>query len=448
MQIDKLLLARCRTLVEAKLGWGDSKEWSNADFEALSENILEETGVSLSVSTLKRLWGRIKYASKPQAATLNALAQFVGYASYRDFELAEKQQEVVPNKVVSTKPAEAVFAKTSIEKRASEKRPISKSAIWSIGLVMGIGLSLFLAFSLSQKQRQERPAPAKYSFSSHPVAAGIPNSVVFTFDVSQAKTDCLFVQQTWDESKRFTIKKGQHEATSIYYYPGFFTAKLTVDSIVVKQHKLLVKTDGWLPMVEHQPVPVYFKPEESTRNGAFGLSIEQLASRSILMQPEVPSVLYYYIDDLGDLSSDNFTLETSVRNTFSTGSGACQKSQVVVLCENSMFVLPLSIPGCTSAIDAFVPGRLIKGSKTDLSKFGVDFKDWAELRLAVKDKAVEVFLDEKSILKTAFSFNAGRIIGVGYSFEGTGLVDYVRLYNGAGKVAFREEFQPAVTSSR
>ena len=184
------------------------------------------------------------------------------------------------------------------EKRLFQESPLSKSAIWSIGLVTGIGLSLFLAFSLSQKQKKDSKSAAQYSFSSRPVAAGIPNSVVFTFDVSQAKTDCLFVQQSWDESKRFRIERNQHEATSIYYYPGFYRAKLTVDSAVVKQHKLLIKTDGWLPLVVQEPVPVYFKPEESTRDGVFGLSIEQIESRNILMQPEAPNVKYFNVQDL------------------------------------------------------------------------------------------------------------------------------------------------------
>lgn len=441
MKIDKSLVAHCRALVEKKLDWGESQHWTNVDFEVLSEKILEETNTSLSTSTLKRLWGRVKYSSTPQAATLNALARFAGYSSYRDFELAHDKHASMGKETATTNPTEVAFTnKASTKKATLPKHSFSESAIWSIGLIMGFALSLLIAFSLSKRKAEEQSAPARYSFSSRPVAAGIPNSVVFTFDVSEAKTDCLFVQQTWDSSKRFKITKDQHEATSIYYYPGFFRAKLTVDSTVVKQHKLLIKTDGWLPMVERQPVPVYFKPEECTRNGALGLSTEQLASRNIPMQPEVPAVFYYYVDELGNLSSENFTLETSVKNTFSAGSGACQKSQVVVLCENSMFAIPLSIPGCTSALDAFVPGKLIKGSKADLSKFGVDFRDWVELRLAVRDKAVEVFLDKKSILKTAFSFNAGNIIGVGYGFEGTGLVDYVRLYDKEGKVAFREEF--------
>ena len=241
-------------------------------------------------------------------------------------------------------------------------------------------------------------------------------------------------------SKRFIVGKDQHEATSIYYYPGFITAKLTVDSTVVKQHKLLIKTDGWLPMVEREPVPVYFKPEESTRDGAFGLSAAQLASRNIATQPEVPVAFYYYVDDFGTLSSDNFTLETRVKNTFSVGSGACQKTQVVVLCEQGFFVIPLSIPGCTSALDAAIPGKVIKGSKADLSRFGVDFKDWAKISLEAKDKRVEVLLNGTPVLRKNFSANAGKVVGIGYSFEGTGLVDYARLYDGEGKVVLAEEF--------
>ncbi len=440
MQNDKVLLTHCCALIEKKLGWGESERWTNADFEVLSEKIQVETGVSLSTSTLKRLWGRVRYSSTPQAATLNALAQFAGYPSYRDFALSQ-EQTIDPKKAAFKNSIESTSASEVPTKKVPlPQRTFSRSIIWSIGLAMGFGLSLLIAFSLSTSPTRELPPPPSYAFSSRPVATGIPNSVIFTFDVSQAKTDCLFVQQTWDTSKRFAIEKDQREATSIYYYPGFFRAKLTVDSTVVKQHKLLIKTDGWLPMVERAPVPVYFEPEESTRNGAFGLSAEQLASRNISVQPEVPSVLYYYVDDFEALFADNFMLETRVKNTFSLGSGACQKTQIVVLCESGFFVIPLSIPGCTSTLDAAIPGKYIEGSKADLSKFGVDFNDWAEVRLEVKDKRVEVLLDDLPVLRKKFSSNAGKVVGVGYSFEGTGLVDYARLYDGEGKVVLRAEF--------
>ena len=105
-----------------------------------------------------------------------------------------------------------------------------------------------------------------------------------------------------------------------------------------------------------------------------------------------------------------------------------------------MFAIPLSVPGCTSAIDAYLPGKPVRGSKTDLSKFGVDFSDWARLRLSVKAKTVEILLNDKPVFSTSFSFDAGKIIGVGYSFEGTGLVDYARLCDENGEVVFGEEF--------
>ena len=94
MQYDERLFAECRKQVEAKLGWGDSKGWTNADFETLSEKILQETGVNLSTSTLKRLWGKVKYDSVPQVATLNALARFAGYENFREFEIAHKKNTI------------------------------------------------------------------------------------------------------------------------------------------------------------------------------------------------------------------------------------------------------------------------------------------------------------------------------------------------------------------
>ncbi|WPQ63248.1 hypothetical protein SIO70_00025 [Chitinophaga sancti] len=49
------------SLIETRLNWGKSSEWTNYDFEKLSVAIQDKTGVTLSVTTLKRLWGKLKY---------------------------------------------------------------------------------------------------------------------------------------------------------------------------------------------------------------------------------------------------------------------------------------------------------------------------------------------------------------------------------------------------
>src|SRR5262245_48383206 len=79
------LVQLCLKKVEMVLGWGDSHSWSTQDFETLSRKILSTTGVNLSVATLKRIWGKIKYDSRPTVTTLDALARFGGYESWRHF---------------------------------------------------------------------------------------------------------------------------------------------------------------------------------------------------------------------------------------------------------------------------------------------------------------------------------------------------------------------------
>src|ERR1700753_32213 len=78
-------LERCRHLIEASLNWGDPASWTNEDFEELSDRIFEKTEVRLSVSTFKRIWGKVKYEHSPTTATLNALARYAGFESWRAF---------------------------------------------------------------------------------------------------------------------------------------------------------------------------------------------------------------------------------------------------------------------------------------------------------------------------------------------------------------------------
>ena len=79
-EIEKLL-----KLIEGKLDWGESNTWQGKDFEKLNQLILDETGVSLSASTLKRVWGKVEYNHLPSVTTLDALAKFGGFENWRSF---------------------------------------------------------------------------------------------------------------------------------------------------------------------------------------------------------------------------------------------------------------------------------------------------------------------------------------------------------------------------
>ena len=80
--MNRELLKYCLLQIERKLGWASSALWLNQDFELLSEKIFDEVNVKLSITTLKRVWGKVNYASEPSISTLNALAQFIGYQNW------------------------------------------------------------------------------------------------------------------------------------------------------------------------------------------------------------------------------------------------------------------------------------------------------------------------------------------------------------------------------
>src|ERR1700749_3680397 len=118
MEKEKQLLLLCRKLIEQSLNWGDSIIWGNDDFEQLSEKIFDKTKVQLSVSTLKRIWGKVRYENFPTSATLNALACYLDYESWRDFRQKNQDNESfqLPPNEVKNKEAEPVKANPSSPK--------------------------------------------------------------------------------------------------------------------------------------------------------------------------------------------------------------------------------------------------------------------------------------------------------------------------------------------
>lgn len=74
----KLLLKE----IENSLG---KKLTSPADFESLSDSILNRNHAYVSRTTLMRLWGYISENVRPSRTTLDILSRFVGYSGWEEF---------------------------------------------------------------------------------------------------------------------------------------------------------------------------------------------------------------------------------------------------------------------------------------------------------------------------------------------------------------------------
>jgi hypothetical protein len=439
VQRDDILINECRSCIEDQLGWGSSDRWNMQEFETLSEEIREKTGIYLSVTTLKRLWGKVKYESKPTITTLNALAKFVDFESWRDFRKSRNAAGHPEKIILEEDSTEAIQDSLPSILQFKQKKLFLRAGLMSLVALIAAGSFYFFT---SWKYRSVDVSPDKFFFSSKKiVSSGVPNSVVFDYDATAASvSDSIYIQQSWDSHLAKRVSPTDHRHTSIYYYPGYFDAKLVVNREVKKEHSLIITTEGWLPLAEAEPVPVYFKESDAIQNGQLSLSEAQLRSNNISMQPEIPWVDYFNVRSFDGVTSDDFIFETEVRNDYHTGSAACQLSKIMLLTEGSAIIIPLSIEGCVSDLSLFLIDHAIEGKKEDLSGFGCDLSQWAKVRCEVKSGKASFFVNDQLAYQTAINGGASKITGIVYRFQGTGSVNSVKLCKSDGTLVYEDNF--------
>ncbi|QEM09596.1 hypothetical protein [Mucilaginibacter rubeus] len=428
MEKEKQLLLLCRQLIEQMLNWGDSNIWGNDDFEQLSQQIFDKTRVQLSVSTLKRIWGKVRYESFPNAATLNALAGFLDYTSWRDF-----RQHYQVNGVVE-QPAETISHEIPIPPAIPPSKPHMRYVWFGSAVLLVLGALFFMS-----SKRNKPVDPASIKFSSKKVSDDLPNSVVFNYDASAFHSDSVFIQQSWDPNRREQVPGDGKQFTSIYYNPGYFIAKLIVDGYVKKTTSVFIKTKGWKGILDHQPIPVYLSPEEIKGQGFMGIDAKLMQQKLGIPVFNNTWVKFANIREFPGINADNFTMDCTLRNTSTPGESACAKADLTILGNGTAIVIPIVNKGCISDMGILTGTAWVSGKDHDLSAFGTDMSQFQNLRCTVKDHFLRIYLNDKQIFEFKQADTMGRIVGIRFEFEGPGEVKQYKLETPGGAV-YAEQF--------
>ena len=435
---EAVYLEKCLRLIEAKWQRGASAEWKSYDFEKLSMDICESTGVSLSISTLKRVFGKVSYTNLPSVHTLNTLARFVGYEDWTAF----RQQHAAPASIPTIPATPASHTSTSSPTSAFASAPIPSAphasasparrhplTHWWPLLILPIAL---LGYSVLNRKTGNHPLPlAGFAFSCNKaVSEGVPNSVVFHYKAPVASTDSVFIVQTWDMRRKKAVPANGSEYSAIYYHPGYFNAKLVVDTQIVMTRNLMISSGGWLGLVENDPIPLYFTKDELRKKEGVGVDSATLARYHLSLLPEAPRVRLFYIKDLGNLSDADFSFETTLSNGFNQGSGVCQYVEVLIQCKNDVFIIPLVAKACIGNIYLWTPGKGITSQEADLSGFGCDLTQWSTLKVVSIHRQVSFFVNGHQAASVSFTHEPSDIVGVQYRFTGTCAVRSARFTTG------------------
>jgi len=424
-------IEKCKHLIECRLEWVANTEWKNRDYEYLSELIYDKTKISISISTLKRIWINNQMRI-PHVSTLNALATFLDYENWNEFKTKLKNE---------IKPA-IINSNSSINK----KKVLLKPYIISFLLLIIVS---FLFYSLTNSNRKRIISKHLINktdlvfTSKKTVLAGLPNTVVFNYDLSKIAFDSAFIQQDWDKRRRRKIVKENHFHNCIYYYPGFYTAKLIVDDQTIKTFPLFIETNGWIAVYEkkyYQEVPIYLKNIDLIKNKSLYVSVADLKTNQIENDKDF-YIAFYNARDFGNINCDNFSLETEVKNNPKDGGLTCGYTSISIQGKDGMMTAKFSEKGCTSEVFINFGNVYLAGSKNDLSAFGTDLLNWRNIKYKVVNKQVKILIDNKEIYQLKYDKEIGKLTSISFHFYGCGAVRMVKLFDKDNKVVYDDDFK-------
>lgn len=403
---DQEALNRLRSAIEDKLGWGQGTEWGGADFERLSDLVFDETGNRLSVSTLKRLWGRTSANVRASRTTLDILSTFVGKESW----LAIKG-EVLPITAGKTK----------------SRGSIRRFVLGSI-LVVLLLMALVLVSALYPAKSYDLSSAinvSRVSFSVEKVTTGIPNTVIFRYDLDGQIVDSLELQQSWDARRREVLDPKQNLVTSTYHSPGYYLAKLIADGIVLdSQHVYLPSNGVEVVEIREEGDEVLYWPKVPWIWQQGRLSYEPEVKR----REKPDNLLGYQLSNLlptPAISEDTFTLEMELRLSPETGDNHCNPVSIFLTGAEDIYYFGLGHPGCAGEFQCFFGGKSISGKHRDLSDLGFFPEEWVSIVVAKSGNELNLKVNDNTLTISTQVPSIGSIGGI--SLQSQGLIELRRL---------------------
>lgn len=350
----------------------------------------------------------------PTGTTLDTLARFAGFESWRAFTRQHAASEIAP-KVIEVLPDKA-----------------TKKSGWWFKIALLVISVITIAFAGWYVKKKSTPVITAntYTFNSRPVTRGIPTSVVFNYNAASASEDSVFIQQSWDNSKRTAVDRNLHQHTSVYYRPGFFKAKLVVNNTIVKEHPLLIPTNDWLGLIAQEPIPVYLKKEEFVSKNGIQLPLKSIKEKNIALRPQPPITEYYNVGNFNPVPLKDFNFSVEIQNDYNEGAATCQFINIILITDNVPIIIPLSAPGCVAELSLSDGDAMVSGKNTDLSGFGADLSKWVKVSCRSTPGKIEYYLNDKLVYASAQPAKKVNIVGMGYLLQGTGSVKKIKLHSG------------------
>lgn len=410
----------CKKQIEQKFSFGNGNGYTQRDLEVLCSHIEQKTGVIISLSTMKRLW-KDSYKQSPQLATLNALAMLLDYKDWQGFKLANQKK---PN--AKQTPHWAILTLVSLT-------IVGALIFWLAVKTVGSRNDK----SLNQTPKINGPVHFKASTT---VTSGIPNTVIFSYDVSNVVADTFYIQQSWNPDHRVGLNSKDSVLTSIYYESGFHRARLIANDSVIARQPIHIISNGWEPHIyrhDSDPELVDLKNETFISNGQLHLDSTMLGRRNVDFSKRFLTRITN--SQVFDIQSDNFSFSTRMKAD-SVFHQVCPWMDLIIVTDVNTFSVSWTGKGCEEKAAYKLGGIFKSGKNNNLSALGCNVYEWQKLKIQVKERHAVICLNGQPTYRETYKEDFGKIVALIYIFDGTGSIDYAKLEDGNEQIVFEDYF--------
>lgn len=409
----------CKVLIEKKFSHGSYLKWTNGDYEKLSELISEDIKEYISPSSLKRIFGKVNYASEPSASTLSILAKYVAYKDWYDF----------------------INQQTSILKEIVQPEREKGLKSYKIILPFFIVSASILIFWLLKPER------LAHTLSFHTSKSIAPSNVVFEYDISKMSADAVSIDfnDHFARDKRENIKvlsEDNKTITHTYMVSGVYHPILLADGKPIDTLSVSVYSDGWEFLIARYA---------SNSKEFYSISQNSVRKKDGVMTIPTSEIYKYTKDTISNYwlkyrylkdfntKTNQFTFDLRGRS-LSALKNNCNEFDIWILGSNNNIIFKIFDPGCGGEFSKVQLGtKILDGNFNDLSAFGHSLSVWRNIGLKVLNKKALIFIDGKMIYEGKIEGEIGSLKGFVIHTKGSAEFDYVGM-EADGKMLMRDDF--------
>jgi hypothetical protein len=415
--------------IEKKYNSEKIASWSDHDYKRLNQMIFEETNISISPQTLKRLFGKVKYKEgyTPQPATTDALAKFLGFKDWQAFVKAKNNRKLFS-------PDYKYYLNIA---KSYKKVIIISLALVVLILIAGAGIFF---------KSDDQPV----LFSAENLSGITPYTVSFHYDISKIKGNNVYIDfdqhETDDPLSKEKLDKNLHLINHCFESPGFYNVRLWVNGQIKSTIKVHILSDGW--------TSYYFNDDNCTlRKFVFGLEkrVKDINKDGLLyISPKdvndqgFNGNTVYYLEHLlykkFGLSADSCLWEVKFKNGPQTEGISCYDVEFKIIGENGQASFMLVQKGCHQWSDVNIGEMHVNGKFNDLSKLQLDLASWNIMKFKVNAGNASIICGDDTVFSCAYKQPIGEIKGLRFVTKGSGAFEYMKLLNNNNQLIYKDNF--------